>query len=140
MSSQFKAKKHAVARTLLVAMKEGNAGRGRRIGNVQWLMVNVELSGLARRTTVRGPKFEVSGTPNPNLRPLAFGLRASPLSLEWGRARASLSADKTSYPPAQACATLSAVSTSCVVYLVHLVFLVFLVCFAVWTRETKQTK
>jgi len=28
-------------------------------------MINVELSELARRTTVRGPKFEVSGTPNP---------------------------------------------------------------------------
>jgi hypothetical protein len=28
-------------------------------------MLNVELSGLGRRTTVRYPKFEVSGTRNP---------------------------------------------------------------------------
>jgi hypothetical protein len=35
-------------------------------------MFNVELSGLARRTTVRGPKFEVPETPHPELRVALF--------------------------------------------------------------------
>ena len=39
------------------------AGRVSRIGNVQWLMLNVELPGLARRGD-----FEVFGTLNSELR------------------------------------------------------------------------
>ncbi len=34
-------------------------------------------TGLARRGKVRGPKFEVSGTSNPDLQPSTFGPRQS---------------------------------------------------------------
>jgi hypothetical protein len=65
----------------------------------------------------------------------------SPIPLESGRTRVPLSTDKTSYPPAQACATLSGIFTSGVVYLVRLVclvYLVFLVCLVFWLNETNQ--
>ncbi|MBI5315210.1 MAG: hypothetical protein HZB34_04500 [Nitrospirae bacterium] len=40
-------------------------------------MLNVELSGLARRTTDQGPKFEVSGTAHPASRIPNFESRPS---------------------------------------------------------------
>jgi len=55
-----------------------------------------------------------------------------------------LSTDKTSYPPTQACATLSAIFTSGVVFLVDLVcfvYLVDMVCLVSFVQpKTKQTK
>ena len=56
------------------ARRARKAGRVSRIGNVQWLMFNVELPGLARRGD-----FEVFGTLNSELRTQNSELRVAPV-------------------------------------------------------------
>ena len=116
-----------MTRTLLVGLK----GRERKTGAMGKEVLGSELEADKKIETVRGPssRFPELRTPTFGFRPSAFSLRTAT-----GRTCVSLSADKASSLPAQACAILSPLSTPCVVCLVHLVYLVglvFLVCF-VW--------